>query len=86
MQKECLALLKSYVKSDSNLKAIALILRSFRSSLRENYLSPDETNELYAYTTVLAVPLKTVFEVPIAALQLLQTRCEIFNTMILKGA
>ena len=75
--------LKKYVGKDTNLNTIAALLRSLAKSLKENYLNDETIRELYTYVSALIMPLKPTYTVNLAALELLETRLEIFKEYVL---
>ena len=70
--------LKAYVAKDSNLNTMAALLKALGKSLKENYLDDTTLAELYKYVSTLSIPLKATFAVPVAALEVLESRMELF--------
>jgi hypothetical protein len=66
--------LKNYVKQNTSLNTIAALLRGLACSLRENYLPEESIAELFKYIQALIIPLKSTYNVPLAALELLEAR------------
>ena len=76
--------LQKYVGKDSNLNTIAALLRALGKSLKESYIDEATTEKLYRYIFVLIMPLKATFGVPLAALEVLETRIELFQEKVME--
>jgi hypothetical protein len=82
----CLIDLKKNVDNDKNLGAITAILKGLTKSLKENYLGDELLSDLFYHLKALIMPIKSTYNVPLAALDLLENRKQLFSVQIMDNS